>query len=142
MYHKSIHHQVMFVVRFSIQNIPFLLKAEFHYITPQLTKTLQQTSYQRFFLDVRLEPQLKPFAGEIYHYRKFNTTADTRIDVPVLELWVFGQLEFLDITVCNPLAKCYNSKVNPCNTREREKRSYNCRIIEIKNYYLLVTVEF
>ena len=91
---------------------------------------------------MRLKPQLKLFAGEIYHYRKFNATADTRIDVPVLELWVFGQLEFLDITVCNPPAKCYNSKANPCNTREREKRSYNYRIIEIKNYYLLAPVEF
>ena len=31
--------------------------------------------------DVRLEPQLKPLTGEIYHYNTSNTTEDVRVNV-------------------------------------------------------------
>ena len=33
------------------------------------------------FHDVRLEPQLKPLTGEIYHYNTSNTTKDVRFNV-------------------------------------------------------------
>ena len=41
--------------------------------------------------------------------------------------WVRRQKAFSDVKIFKPLANCYNekkSKVNLCNTQEREQRSY------------------
>ena len=86
--------------------------------------------------DVRLEPQLKPLTGEVYHYATSNTTEEARVDVSARGFWVRGQLAFSDIRVFNPLAKCYNAKnlKSIFATHEKEKkRSYNQRIIETEN---------
>ena len=64
----------------------FLIKREvsFHYATIK-SETLQQTSFQHFFHDTRLEPQSKPLAGEIYHCNTPNATKYSRLDVSVRE---------------------------------------------------------
>ena len=60
--------------------------------------------------DVRLEPQLKPLTGEVYHYSTSNTTVDARVDGSARGFWTRRQLAFSDIRVFNPLAKFYNAK--------------------------------
>ena len=80
--------------------------------------------------DVRLEPQLKPLASKIYHYSTLNTIEDARVDESAWGFWVRGLLASSDISVFNPLAKCYNAKhlKSIFATHEKEKkRSYNQR---------------
>ena len=52
--------------------------------------------------DVRLEPQLKPFTGEIYNYNTSNTMEDARVDISaistrILGLWTIGVLRYKGI---------------------------------------------
>ena len=74
---------------------------------------------------MRLEPQLKPPTGEIYHYNTSNTTEDARVDISTQGFWVRGQLTFSDIRVFNTLAKCCNAKhlksIFATNKKEEKK---------------------
>ena len=46
---------------------------------------------------MRLEPQLKPLTGEIYHYNTSNNTEDAKVDVSARGFCVRGQLAFSDM---------------------------------------------
>ena len=73
-------------------------EVSFHYATIK-SETLQQTSFQHFFHDTRLEPQLKPRTGEIYHCNTPNVTKYSTLDVSVLEFWFGGQFVFSHVIV-------------------------------------------
>ena len=83
---------------------------------------------------MQLEPQLKPFTGEIYNYNTSNTMEDARVDISI-GFWVCGQLAFSDIRVFNPVAKSYNAKYlkSIFATREKEEKKATIRIIETEN---------
>ena len=44
--------------------------------------------------DLRLVPQLKPLAGEIYCYSTSNTTEDARVDVSVQGFWLMDNWRY------------------------------------------------
>ena len=94
------------MVRFSIYDVRFLIKWEvsFHYATIK-SDTLQQTSFQHFCHDMRLESQLKPLTGEIYHCNTPNVTKYSRLNVSVLEFWFGGQFVFSDIIVFKSISQ-------------------------------------
>ena len=79
--------------------------------------------------DLRLGLQLKPLTGEIYNYSTSNPTEDASVDVSAQRFWVCGQLAFSNISVFNPLAKCYNSKhlKSIFTTHEKEKKEATIR---------------
>ena len=86
--------------------------------------------------DVKLEPQLKPLSGEVFHHHTANITDDARVEISARSFWVRGEVAFSDVRVFNPLASCYKSKslksIHEQHEKEK-KRSYNQRIIETEN---------
>ena len=70
-------------------------EVSFHYATIK-SETLQQTSFQYFFHDTRLQPHSKPLASEIYQCNTPNATKYSRLEVSVRECWFGGQFVFFN----------------------------------------------
>ena len=85
--------------------------------------------------DVQVEPVLTPVTGELLPTGTI-TEDEGRTDISARGFWVRGSKAFLDLRVCNPIAKRYStqslSAAHKRNENEK-KKSYNQRVQQIEH---------
>ena len=85
--------------------------------------------------DVKVEPQLQQFSGELLNERTANKQDDARVDISVRGFWQAGQQAFYDVRVFYSNAKRYqNVEIKKCyelNEKEK-KKAYNERILNVE----------